>query len=61
MPDLELYYGAEIRMLPSEMDRIMNMLDNNIMPTLAETEYVLAEYVDRIVYGNVEKLILHNR
>jgi hypothetical protein len=35
MPDLELYYVAEIRMLPSEMDKIMNMLDNNIMPTLA--------------------------
>lgn len=46
MPDLKLYFGAEVRMLPSEMDAIIKMLDDGTMPTLADSEYVLAEYVD---------------
>lgn len=46
LPDLQLFFGAEVRMLPTEMDHVMSMLDDGIMPTLADTEYVLAEYVD---------------
>ena len=46
MPDLQLFLGAEVRMLPTEMGSVMALLDEGLMPTLADTEYVLAEYVD---------------
>lgn len=46
MPDMKLYFGAEVRMLPDEMDAIMQMLEDKTMPTLAGTNYVLAEYID---------------
>lgn len=46
MPDMQLYFGAEVRMLPTEMENIISMLDKRIMPTLADSEYVLAEYMN---------------
>jgi ADP-ribosylglycohydrolase/tyrosine-protein phosphatase YwqE len=47
IPDMNLYLGAEVRMLPQYIDEIMKALDAGTMPTMADTEYVLAEYVNQ--------------
>lgn len=46
MPDLELYMGAEVRMIPEYMPEIIEALDSGMMPTMADTEYVLSEFYD---------------
>jgi ADP-ribosylglycohydrolase/tyrosine-protein phosphatase YwqE len=46
LPNMEVYFGAEVRMLPEYVDRIIEMLNDGTMPTLADSEYVLAEYVN---------------
>jgi ADP-ribosylglycohydrolase/tyrosine-protein phosphatase YwqE len=46
IPDMHLYLGAEVRMLPQYIDKIINALNDGSMPTMADSEYVLAEYVN---------------
>jgi ADP-ribosylglycohydrolase/tyrosine-protein phosphatase YwqE len=46
IPDMHLYLGAEVRMLPQYIDRIIEALNDGSMPTMADSEYVLAEYVN---------------
>jgi ADP-ribosylglycohydrolase/tyrosine-protein phosphatase YwqE len=47
IPDMNLYLGAEVRMLPQHIDEIIDALNAGTMPTMADTEYVLAEYVNQ--------------
>jgi protein-tyrosine phosphatase len=47
IPDMNLYLGAEVRMLPQYINEILDALNSGTMPTLADSAYVLAEYVDR--------------
>jgi tyrosine-protein phosphatase YwqE/ADP-ribosylglycohydrolase len=44
IPDMNLY--AEVRMLPQYINEIMDALNDGSMPTMADSEYVLAEYVN---------------
>jgi tyrosine-protein phosphatase YwqE/ADP-ribosylglycohydrolase len=46
IPDMHLYLGAEVRMLPNFIDDIIEALNDGTMPTMADSEYVLAEYVN---------------
>jgi ADP-ribosylglycohydrolase/tyrosine-protein phosphatase YwqE len=47
IPDMHLYLGSEVRMLPQYINEIMDALGDGTMPTMADSEYVLAEYVNR--------------
>jgi tyrosine-protein phosphatase YwqE len=47
IPDMHLYLGAEVRMLPQFINEIIKALDAGTLPTMADTEYVLAEYVNQ--------------
>jgi tyrosine-protein phosphatase YwqE len=46
IPDMKLYLGAEVRMLPQYINEIIDALNEGSMPTMADSEYVLAEYVN---------------
>jgi tyrosine-protein phosphatase YwqE len=46
IPDMHLYLGAEVRMLPQYIDNIIDALNHGTMPTMADSEYVLAEYAN---------------
>jgi protein-tyrosine phosphatase len=46
IPDMKLYLGAEVRMLPQYINEIIDALNEGSMPTMAGSEYVLAEYVN---------------
>ncbi|MBF0713330.1 tyrosine protein phosphatase [Gemella sp. GH3] len=58
LPDLNLYYGAEIYFTSD----ILNKLENNIFPTLGDTDYVLIEFSSSTryteIYKAVDKIIL---
>ncbi len=41
---VQLYYGTEIDCWPGEMEKIISMLQEGILPTMNGTEYVLAEF-----------------
>lgn len=53
LPDLELYYGAEIYFTFD----ILNKLENNIFPTLANTDYVLIEFSNTAMYTEIYKAV----
>jgi tyrosine-protein phosphatase YwqE/ADP-ribosylglycohydrolase len=58
IPDMHLYLGAEVRMLPQYIDEIMNALDAGTMPTMADSAYVLVEYVDFVMTFSDMKMTL---
>jgi protein-tyrosine phosphatase len=46
LPDMKLYLGAEVRMIPFCIDETIDALLERTMPTMADTRYVLVEYVN---------------
>ena len=61
LPDLQLYFGCEVKCCMAEMDTIIESLDTNKIPTLNKTKYVLIEFSTSIeqeeVLECVKKLI----
>lgn len=45
-PDLTLHPGAEIRVFPEEMPKLLKLLKKGKMPTLAGTKYILLEFAN---------------
>ena len=57
LPDLQLYFGCEIRCRRREMDDILNELEGGRIPSLNRTKYVLAEFSTSVETEEIKECV----